>query len=558
MKSAILSVVLSALAAASPAPQGGQFSLGGVVTNSITGEPIQHAIVQILSYSPPAPAAPGQVRKPPSPFVARTFSDSSGAFNFRGLSPGNYTVSAQKPEFIVDNPDGTVPTNVPLTASVSGVRIQLLPLGVVTGKVVDQDGDPVYGVSVVVVSFRTDDGLRHAIANRTATTDERGVFRLWNLMPGRYYLKAAGMSGNTLTYVGDDTPQYFADQGFAPSYYGGGRTLDAATPLEITAGNEAHADLMVQMEPAHAIRGVLGNYVEHRTVKLELLKFGESIPATPASINGANGRFEIQGMLSGDYILHATQDEATADAAIKVSGSDLDGVAITLLPGIDLKVHTFIANPETKSDADADSDPVAGEYVGRVGAAGFCHVTLHPADGRSNSTPLRSQLTENGDFTIHGVTAGTFRSVISCFGAYAQSATLGTQDLLLDPMVKVNAGVELAPIEIVARIGGGAIEGKLTVAKTEAAGNFTVLAVPQFTESTGPVVSPVFDAGEPGGEHAFTFENLAPGSYLVYAFAGRNELEFRNPKFLQALTGGTRLQVDDKSEKSIEITELIR
>jgi hypothetical protein len=44
----------------------------------------------------------------------------------------------------------------------------------------------------------------------------------------------------------------------------------------------------------------------------------------------------------------------------------------------------------------------------------------------------------------------------------------------------------------------------------------------------------------------------------VYAFAGRNDLEFRNPKFLQSLTGGVSVQVDDNSEKTITLTEVVR
>lgn len=532
----------------SPAPQDGQLSLSGTVTNSLTGEPVPRALVEMTHYETPSAVAPGQRLRRPRPLVVRTFSDPSGGFTFTGLAPGEYTAVAQKPQFTVAGSS----TVVQLTASTSDIRIKLAPLGVITGKVVDQDGQPVWGVSVVADSVNVIDGFRQTTAARTVTTDERGMFRLWNLRPDGYYLKAAGRSGSTYSYVGDNTPQYFADQAFQPAYHGGGSTLDAATPLEIKAGTEAHADLKVHMEPAYAIRGVLSNYVPHRAVKFELLKDGESIPASPASVNSATGRFEIQGVVSGAYLLHATQDEATADVAINLSGRDLDGLSATFFPPADLNVHTTIANPETNPSPDADSN-----VGGRLGMV-QCILTLDPADGRSNSRILMSQQDQNGGLAIHGVTGGVYRSAISCFGGYAQSALLGTQDLLLNPTLKVNAGGELPAVEILVRRGGGSITGQLKAVKPEDSDGLTVLAVPQFAGSTGPVRMPVFNGAQSERENQFGLGNLAPGAYEIYAFAGRKEVEFRNPKFLQTLTGGTRVQVNDSSTATIAITEVIR
>jgi len=549
-KWAILIQIVCLLAAASPAQQDGQLSFGGTVTNSSTGEPIERALVEIVRYPPRQPGAPGRAATPPTPFVARTFTDASGGFRFTELAAGNYSVSAQKPQY---SPDEESPVNtVALTASTLGVKLKLSPLAAITGKVLDQDGQPVWAASVVASSTTIVDGLRQTVNGRTVSTDERGIFRLWSLQPGRYFLKAAGRSGSSYSYVGDTTPQFFGDQGFAPAYYGGGGTLDTAAPLELRPGSETHADLTVQTEPAYAIRGALANYVPHRTVRFELLTAGESRPAGQVSINSNTGRFEIQGVIRGEYVLHASQDATSADIALNVAGADVGGVALTLLPGVDLKVLTLMAN----SDADADETPEGKVFAGRFRGA-LCTLNLRSADGRSSGADLLSVPTGEAEATIHGVIAGLYRAAASCFGAYAQSIMWGTQDLLANPFMNVPSGGQPPPIQVVAARGGGTITGKVTAETRGKPGSLSVLVVPQFGESTGPVEQRAW-AGEEAPEAHFQFANLAPGSYLVYAFANGDTVEFRNPNFLQSLTGGLRVQVEDKAEKTIEITEVIR
>jgi hypothetical protein len=522
--------------------------LGGTVINSITGQPVPRALVQILRFLPQEPAVPGQRPVPKPPFVARTLTDAGGGFRFTGLTSGDYSVSAQKPQFAAADDEG-LPNAVALTASTSAIKLKLSPLAVITGKVVDQDGEPLWAASVVAVSTQVVDGLRQTKQDRTVATDERGMYRLWNLQPGRYFLKAAGRSASTYLYTGDNTPQFFSDQSFAPAYHLGGRTLDSATPLEIRAGNEIHADLTVKIEPAHSIRGALANFVPHRAVRFELLSDGESLPASPVSVNADTGRFEIQGVIAGEYILHATQDETSADVAVNMMGADLNGVSLALVPGIDLKVITLVANPAADNAPD-------GSAFGRF-AGTSCMVTLHPVDGRSSQPSVRSRAGVIG-VTIHGVTAGLYRAVASCHGGYARSIMWGTQDLLANPVLSVTAGSEPEPIQIAAVRGGGTISGRLAMETPEKVDSVAVLIVPQFAGSTGPIEEPVVASEKDGSDLFFQFGNLAPGAYRVYAFAGRNDLEFRNPKFLQSLTGGVSVQVDDNSEKTITLTEVVR
>src|SRR5947209_12978560 len=100
---------------------------------------------------------------------------------------------------------------------------------------------------------------------------------MWNLTPGKYYIKAAGRTGGTNLYAGDNSPSYMSEEAFSPVFSGGGRAVESAAPVKVAEGDEVHADVKVAWEPAHKIRGSLQNFVPRRTVKFELRNGDEAV-----------------------------------------------------------------------------------------------------------------------------------------------------------------------------------------------------------------------------------------------------------------------------------------
>jgi DNA-binding NarL/FixJ family response regulator len=108
---------------------------------------------------------------------------------------------------------------------------------------------------MLAIQVQVRDVVRETSGRRSVATDDRGIYRIANLQPGRYYIKAAGKSGGTYRYVGDTNPYYSSWQSFAPVYTGGARTLDSATPVTIDPGTNAPVDFHLRLEPAFRIRG---------------------------------------------------------------------------------------------------------------------------------------------------------------------------------------------------------------------------------------------------------------------------------------------------------------
>jgi uncharacterized protein (DUF2141 family) len=325
-------------------------------------------------------------------------------------------------------------------------------------------------------------------------------------------------------------------------------SLDAAQSIHIVSGTEARADLSLTMQPAYKIRGSLGNFVPRRTVKFELLSGDEDVSASRVSVNGDTGRFEIQDVLPGSYTVRATQNEMSAEVPISADGAEIGGLVVQLSPGVEIRVHNQMTNPPKKTDDGDQSDQME---------RGGCSVSLHPPGrrvgpsytGRPSSSPASAG--GRDEVLITGVLPGTYRAAIQCFGSYARSVTFGTQDLLMNPVLTIQPGTAPPLIEIVATHGGGTVNGTVSIENAKKNSPLAILLVPQFTPSTGPIMSFA-------GEGEFEFDGLAPGSYAAYAFSNMEEVEFRNPAFLQSLTGGLAVQVEDNQEKTITITGLVR
>lgn len=547
----MIRLLVVCLAALPVFAQQGDLSLGGIVVNSKTGEPIKRAKVTITGFATRAFQAPGGAQPvnpgPLKPQNHEVFTDSSGEFHFTGLTAGSYNVNAQKPEFTPDFDPANPPRAIELSASVSSVRVALSPLGVITGKIVDQDGLPEPGINVVCLTSQVQDGQRQVRADRNVTTDDRGVYRFWNLAPGRYYVKAAGNGGGTAQTIGDNNG-FTGDEAFAPAYFGGGNTLASAMPIEIGPGAEISADFAINVEPAFRVRGTLGNFVSRHAVTFQLRTGDDDVSAIRATVNGETGRFQlITPVVPGTYVLRATQDANVAEAPLTVRAADTNEVSMVLSPPVDIPVETrFAGTPVT-----------IPTFEGRQ--TGSCVPQLHPTSAlaAADALPAIGRFGRNsGDNPLPGVQPGRYRVSIGCFGAWARSAVSGTHDLAADPVLDIQPGATPAPIEILAAYGGGSIKGKISYDGETPLTGLTVLLVPQFSSVAGSQVAFSFRApGQQG--YQFQFSNLAPGSYTLRAFT-HQDIEFRNPEFLRSLPGGVTVQIDGDAVQEVTIDGVIQ
>jgi hypothetical protein len=306
------------------------------------------------------------------------------------------------------------------------------------------------------------------------------------------------------------------------------------------------------------MRGSLEGFTPHQPVTFSLRQEGEDpADASRVNLNGTTGQFEITVVPPGDYTLTAAQGQlARGDVPVHVTEGGVTNVKVPMWPPVTVTgmVHNIGPLPDAHRQRAADDEDIGDRFEMPPG----CQVSLHDvAPSVRSMVGAIDTLPQRGDtISISGVFPGQYRVEIACNGGYVTSASFGTVDLLANPRITIQPGATPPPIEIAFKSGGGAIHGTFAANLLKAMGG--VLAVPAFSSSTGPVfefVNPGQDGDESG---EFELSGLAPGDYVVYGFSTMDQIEFRNPAVLQALTGGARVHVDESKTSEATLSAVAK
>ena len=335
----------------------------GRVIDPGTGKPVAGATVLInggpsRTASPPAPArgTPAALPPPPPP---RVLTDNEGRFAFRGLVRGNYTLNATKNGYAGGSygrtrPDGpTRPLQLDDNERAVDIVVRIFKLAAITGRVTDEAGEPIVGVPVRGYQRRLVSGRKVLWESASAQTDDRGVYRFANLVPGEYVVcvpmtsitaPVAAMGGSTTGQIYSQTSANFSMgqsspgsggrqltpdarflvqsnhlaggldasgrlRGYATQYYPAGQSAASAEVLAIASGDERMGvDVTMRYVPLVTLSGMVmgaggpaGNY----NLRLVSAEAGDvsSNPESAASTSDSTGAFMFLGVPAGQYVV---------------------------------------------------------------------------------------------------------------------------------------------------------------------------------------------------------------------------------------------------------------
>lgn len=361
----LLSVVSEAQTSVTqPLPPPGQIS--GHVYRSDTGEPIPKAQVELTAADETTASALGDER------IARTAAD--GSFLFSDLPPGRYQMESwrngfaqfswQQGEQEIESRRAQKSLTLNTGQKVDNVVLHLFPAGVIAGQVSDEDHDPVAGLQVyaLAVSFERG-GWRQVNAAGRATTDDLGNFRIANLPPGPYYLKAGGLIGREKQDVGLKQDPAGGTQ-YRETYFPGTPLLAEAQVLPLSPEGVANIQLTVVPVKTYAISGKvlpqpgspLGrvDQVECKPRASDGYTFGTGENTSPIAPDGS---FRIPRMPPGEYTLSAVAirngvETESGFASVRVVDTD---VHATVELGQAARVRGTVESPP--------GFPVAGSQI---------------------------------------------------------------------------------------------------------------------------------------------------------------------------------------------------
>jgi hypothetical protein len=159
----------------------GSAVLFGTVVADATGRPIRGAAVIAI------------VTADAATFTKNTTTDRLGRFVLTGLAPGQIRLSASAPGYLggvvgQSGPDDTLGAFMPIANGQVGepVTLRLRRGAAIAGLLLDDAGEPLGGVSVQAFRRSFSNGRRVFTSSGSARTDDRGAYRLANLIPGAY------------------------------------------------------------------------------------------------------------------------------------------------------------------------------------------------------------------------------------------------------------------------------------------------------------------------------------------------------------------------------------
>ncbi len=387
-----------------------------------------------------------------------------------------------------------------------------------------QTGDPVYDARISIAMMPTESQINDPFSGvpwnphaQEVLSGTGGGFRFEGLPAGIYVYEAQ-------------------KPGFV--LYRGSLTIPEASPDAAVQVN------LIPVPPVlvFKVRGKVQGYLAPEVVNLELL--GGAYRTNPSRIlfDADTGAFTILDVAPGEYRLRATRETMRGEVKVSVGSTDVSDVSIAMrLPRTVLGAMRSVGGradaprPENPCNVNLSQDwpPIAGAvYVPRWQQGG--RFTLEQND--------------YGPLNLEGVLPGEYQVHFMCFGAYVESAYFGGIDLLRNPVVTIPADAPPPSIEINYTFGGGNIQATF---KDPVLPFDAVLLVPDFPAANDPELQQVKRFLD---QHMFQFANLTPGDYRIYTFPKFEDVEFQNPAFLRALSGGIRVHAEDGEIAELTIT----
>ena len=519
-------------------------SLSGTVYAADTGRPLRRALIRLYGGSV---GSDGQ----------SVSTDASGRYEFTKLPPGRYELAAVRNGYLSLRYGQFRPfergTPLQLGAGqvIKSVDFTLPRMSVVTGHITDEANEPVAGATVVPYRSAFFEGHRQlAPAGPATTTDDAGQYRILNLSPGNYFVRASFRDTWTVSEGGEKHVL-----GYAPTYYPGTTALSSGKPVSVALGVEVPAiDLSLIPGRAAAIRGVAmdstGTPLAGRTVSLTQEYRGPTMMAMSTVGTAAvlpDGRFEFRNVPPGQYkaLVRASSNSSSppsqqgAAAVVTIDGIDIDD--------LDLR---------TSSGWLVSGDVTTDDNETPVGNPSAFHIRAQSLDDGVN--PLLTAGADSGrvnddwTYTISGLFGPARMRPELPEGWYLKAVYRGDKEITDEPLEAHN-GELVEGVRVVVSQKMASIDGQLEAQPKSGHVDATIIV---FAENTDRWVddSRFIRSVRPDQSGRFTVSGLPAERYLVVAVDYAEDGLWYEQDFLSSVQRyGQRVNLVDADHASVMV-----
>jgi hypothetical protein len=521
------------------APATGTAKILGVVVASDDGRPLRRVAVRVT--------AP-ELREPRS-----ATTDLSGRYEIGDLPAGRYTVTASRAGFVTISHGQTRPNEMGRPIDVSDgqtvERINFsLPRGAaITGRILDEYGEPVAGASVQAMQMRYTNGVLQPSTVFSGNgpmmmqTPDTGEFRVWGLAPGEYLIQAS-VPGLGAPFESQDRA------GYTPTYYPNTTTASEAHTVRVEVGQTA-SGIEIVLTATRTAR-ISGTTLDGRGQPLRSGFVSAMAQSTAQmfvmrNLSGQikpDGTFTISGVTPGTYTVRASAPPGgpgtvpeTLMATVTVVGDDVSGVVLTPLQPATISGRIVFEPPSQMPEASQLRLMVAPKDPGM-------RIPMPMPGG----PPV-----VNNDFTFEAKAAPgeTLLRVFSDTPGTqwaTKSITVDGRDIANDG-ITLSSGAAVKGIEVVLTSRLQTIAGAVTNERGELATGVTVFVFPQNPERwfPGPMALPSTATARPDQNGRYSIRTLLPpGDYYAVA------VDYLDPN----RRGGDRSYLEELSNRAVRFS----
>ena len=511
----------------------GHAVIRGRVLASDGGQPLRRATVRISA---------------PELRVARSaLTDADGRYDFRDLPAGRYSINASKPTFVNWSYGQTLPNGPgkPIALSdnqtADNVDVRLLRGAVITGRIVDEFGEPVPNAAVTALRRQFQQGQTRLFpSGERAQANDIGEYRIFGLAPGQYYVSSTVQALTLAMPVGNSVEVSGQNSGYAPTFYPG--TSDAASAQKVTVGAaQTLSGIDIALTPTR-LATITGTAVDSdgRPMAGSVFALPRGNGAAPGvgGVGGPlreDGTFTIPNVPPGEYVLRANAARngvvngpgppQFSVAVVNVTGDDVSGVRLAPVPLVTISGQISFDDQGAARSLNPATIRVVAQAVNvddfaaiGVGAGGPARPVKDDFSFELKTAPGRIGLVA---IVQPAGPANTWRlNSIRVNGAdVTDGFEVGSQPV---------SGIE---IEMTNRL--QQIAGTVTDARGEAVKDYMVALFSQ-DRAKWKTTNRYFALGRPGVDGGFKVATLPPGDYYAVALDAIDVSGWQDPDLLEA------------------------
>jgi hypothetical protein len=521
----LLSGVIAQSTAQQPPPPKPSAVLRGRVTAADTGRPLRRA--QVVA------AIPGvQTRHTTSTNVR-------GEYELRELPAGRYTLTVTRSGYLPWEHGRRHPgePGTPIDLGEAETRDKMdfsLPrASTLSGRIIDETGDAVAGVTVYVMRPEYFRGRRRLTPISFVRTDDTGQYRVVGVQPGDYFVMATLRETWT---TGGEKKQVL---GYAPTFFPGTPSATDATRVRLVAGKDApNTDIALIPMTAATISGVAvradGTPIPGASVSLGQNVAGPTFQSFN-SLAGArvepDGTWRFRDVAPGEYDLSVswTTPEGVRESGsmkITVAGADVEGLSLVAEGPITV-TGDVVTDDGTPLPTSNGRLRVVIEQIGPDKAP------AQVASGSENGV-----VTDAGTFAFSTTRGRAMVQVWALPKGWAVKSVEAAGQDAADAVLDITGGQKFEGVHVVITRSFPALSGTTTDDQGKSVDGIVAIFPADEKRWLGVANNIRWTRSDPYGR--FRLEAIPPGDYLAAALKTAQPADLVDPEYLATLAASAK------------------